>query len=206
MAGRSSRFIGRTANIVAVKRALQIAVIAAAVAVGLAPIDPGTVERRFSTTVYPAIQRLVTPVSNAVPFALFDLLTIAGAVALVLALVHGIRRARRERTFKPLLTTMARIATAGAVVYLAFLLLWGFNYRRVPMTERLVMDRPPPATDAVAALGLEAVGRLNALHAEAHRIGWTRDPRENVALLEAYRSVQQRLSDALPAAPGRLKQ
>jgi hypothetical protein len=188
-----------------VKRALQIVAVAVAVAAGLAPIDPGTVERRFSTTVYPAIQRLVTPVSNLVPFALFDLLTIAGAVALVLALVHGIRRARRERTFRPLLTTMAGVATAGAVVYLAFLLLWGFNYRRVPMTERLVMDRPPPAADAVAALGLEAVGRLNALHAEAHRIGWTRDPRENVALLDAYRAVQQRLSDALPAAPGRLK-
>jgi hypothetical protein len=185
---------------------LQIAVIAAAVGAGLAPLDPATVERRFSTTVYPAIQGLVTPITSAVPFAVFDLLTIAGAVALVLALFRGIRRARRDRTFRPLITTMAGVGTAGAVVYLAFLLLWGFNYRRVPMTDRLVMDRPPPAAAAVAALGLEAVGRLNALHAEAHRIGWAVNPRENAALLDAYRSVQQRLSDAPPAAPGRLKQ
>jgi hypothetical protein len=98
-----------------------------------------------------------------------------------------------------------QLATAGAVAYLAFLILWGFNYRRVPMTERLVMARPAPSTEAVVALGLDAVRRLNDLHGEAHRLGWTFDPRENTTLLDAYASVQQRLSDAPTAVPGRLK-
>ena len=187
------------------KRGLQLAVIAAAVAAGLAPISAGTIERRFSTTVYPAIQRMMTPLSNVAPFALFDLLTVAAAIVLIAALVHGARTARREHTFRPLLTTLAHIATAAAVAYLAFLLLWGFNYRRVPMTERLVMERAAPATDAVVALGLDAVRRLNALHADAHRIGWTFEPRENTALVDAYASVQRRLSDAPAAVPGRLK-
>jgi hypothetical protein len=164
-----------------------------------------TIERRFSTTVYPAIQRMVTPVSNVAPFALFDLLTVAAAIVLIAAVVRGARTARRERTFRPLLTTLAHIVTAAAVAYLTFLLLWGFNYRRVPMTERLVMERPAPATAAVVALGLDAVRRLNALHADAHRVGWTFDPHENTALLDAYAAVQRQLSDAPAAVPGRLK-
>ena len=172
---------------------------------GLAPIDPGTIERRFSTTLYPAIQHALTPMSNVAPFALFDLLTLAGAIVLVVALVRAVRQARRERRFQPLFTMLGRTATAAAVVYLAFLLLWGFNYRRVPMTERLVMDRPAPATEAVVALGFESVERLNSLHAAAHRIGWVNDPRDRAALLDAYALVQQRLSDAPAAIPGRLK-
>jgi hypothetical protein len=184
---------------------MQIAIVAAAVAAGLAPIDPGTIERRFSTTVYPAIQHALTPMSNVAPFALFDLLTLAAAIALVVALVRAVRQARRERRLQPLFAMLGRTATAAAMVYLAFLLLWGFNYRRVPMTERLVMDRPAPATEAVVALGLESVQRLNDLHAAAHQIGWVNDTRDHIALLDAYVLVQQRLSDAPAAIPGRLK-
>ena len=180
-------------------------IVAVAAIAGLAPIDPGTIERRFSTTVYPAIQRTLTPLSNVAPFALFDLLTLAAAIVFVVALVRAVRQARRERRLRPVFTMVAGTATAAAMVYLAFLLLWGFNYRRVPMTERLVMDRPAPPTEAVVTLGLESVQRLNALHAAAHRIGWVVDPRHHAALLDAYASVQQRLSDAPAAVPGRLK-
>jgi hypothetical protein len=188
-----------------VRIALQVVIIGAALTAGLMPISGTTIERRFSTTVYPAVQRVITPITNVVPIALFDLLTVAGAIAIIWSIVHSIRRARRERSPRPLLATLRQLATAGAIVYLAFLILWGFNYRRVAMTERLVMARPAPATDAVVALGLDAVRRLNELHAGAHAIGWARDPRENASLLDAYAVVQQRLSDAPAAVPGRLK-
>jgi hypothetical protein len=182
-----------------------VAVVAAALTAGLAPIDPETVERRFSAGVYPLIQRLLTPVTNLAPFALFDLLTLAAAVALVVALVAGIRRARRERSLRPLARTSVSVAAAAAAVYLAFLALWGFNYRRVPMPQRLVLEREAPSTEAVVALGLDAVARLNALHADAHRIGWPSAPWRNEALRAAFAGVQQRLTDAPPAVPGRLK-
>jgi hypothetical protein len=180
-------------------------IVGLAMAAGLMPISGPTIERRFSTTVYPAIQRVLTPISNVVPIALFDVLTIGAAIAVIAAIVHGVRRARRERTFRPLLSTTRQLLTGGAVAYLVFLILWGLNYRRVPMTERLVMERPAPATDAVMALGLDAVRRLNDLHGDAHRIGWTVEPRDNTTLLTAYAAVQQRLSDAPAAIPGRLK-
>ena len=184
---------------------MSVAIVGLAVLCAIAPVDGAIVERWFSTGVYPAIQRVVTPVSNLAPFALFDLLTIGGVVAIAAVLIRSIRRSRQGRRLRPLLAALGRIGTAAAVVYLLFLVFWGFNYRRVPMTERLVMERAAPDAAAVFALGSQAVQRMNELHAEAHRIGWPDDPRTSPELLEAYAFVQRRLSDAPLAVPGRLK-
>ena len=184
---------------------LQAACIALALGAALAPIPPEIVERWFSTGVYPRIQHLLTPVSNVVPFAWLDLVIAVGATTLVVALVRGVRAAWRERKPSILLRTLGRIAGAAAVAYLAFLVLWGFNYRRVPMEQRLVLERDAPTTEVVSGLGLQAVERLNALHADAHAAGWVEDPRQDASLVKAFGGVQRSLSDARPAAPGRLK-
>ena len=189
-----------------VKRIAQASAIVLAVLAAVVPVSGLTVERVFSVAIYPALQHVVTPVSNLVPFALFDVLTLAAAAALLTVIARAIRQVRRERHARPLGTALLRVATAAAVVYLAFLLLWGFNYRRVPMTERLEMARAAaPDTEAVMALGFEAARWMNTLHAGAHRDGWEDDPREDAMLLDAFRRVQSHLSDAPPAVAGRLK-
>lgn len=184
---------------------LQAAIVLTAVLAALAPVSAPWIERRFSTTVYPAIQAVVTPLSNTVPFAVFDVLTLGAAVLLIAALVGGVRGARRERRARPLLIVLWRVTTAAAVVYLAFLAVWGLNYRRPRMAERLVMDRPAPRAGEVMALALDAARQLNTLHTEAHRTGWIDDLREDRTLLDAYGFVQRRLSEADLAVPGRLK-
>src|SRR5688572_25062283 len=84
-------------------RWIQAMVIAAAAMAAFVPADGATIERRFSTTVYPQLQAVLTRLSNAVPFALFDLLTIAGAAAVVTTLIRGWRRTRRERRLRPVM-------------------------------------------------------------------------------------------------------
>ena len=185
---------------------MQATIVAAALVAGIAPLSAATVERWFSTSLYPSLQRAITPVTNAAPFALFDLLTVAAALALIVAVVRGIRRARRDRSLRPLAMTLRQLAVAGAAAYLVFLVFWGLNYRRVPMSERLLLEHAAPSTDAVVTLGFEAVERLNALHDEGHRIGWPSPPWETTPLVEAFADVQRRLSDAPTAVPGRLKQ
>jgi hypothetical protein len=188
-----------------VRPSIQAATIAAAAVAGLVPVDRLTIERHFSTTVYPQVQQVLTPLSNAVPFALFDLLTLGGAAALLVTLLRAARRARRERRVRPLLRALLTVAAGGAAVYLLFLGLWGFNYRRLPMGERLLMAQEPPDAAAVLALGVDAAHRMNALHAEAHHLGWRDDPRQDPELVEAFSFIQGRLSDAPAAVPGRLK-
>ena len=100
---------------------------------------------------------------------------------------------------------LGHLTAAAAVVYLVFLMGWGFNYRRVPMAQRLVVAAAAPSNDDVVALGLRAVGEMNRLHDEAHRIGWVGDEWRDARLRSAFASVQRALGDAPPAVPGRLK-
>ena len=184
---------------------MRIAVVVLAVVCALAPVSPLTVERWFSTGIYPRFQHLLTPVSNVVPFAIFDVLIAAAVVALSLAVWQAVRTARRERRWRPIAHAGARIVTGGALVYLLFLTLWGWNYRRMPMLERLDVREPGTTTAQVTALGTLAVTHMNDLHARAHAAGWPADVRSSEPLRRAFTDVQQRLSSAPPAEPGRLK-
>ena len=101
--------------------------------------------------------------------------------------------------------TGARLVTAGAMVYLVFLAVWGLNYRRVSMTERLVLDPGAASSQTILALGGMAVEQLNTLHSAAHSEGWRTSPWREHRMRNAFSSVLLRLSDAAPAEPGRMK-
>jgi hypothetical protein len=179
-------------------------VIAVAVACLLIPFSPSFIERWYSTGLYPIVQRLVTPITNLAPFALFDLLTVGAFLWTVIVLVRAVRDARRLRRWSRLLTTGLNLLTAAAALYLVFLLVWGFNYRRVPMSSRLIVERAAPSEDAVAALGQLAVQQINALYEAAHAAGDT-PPWRDDRLRTAFETVQGFLTDAPRAVPGRLK-
>ena len=102
-----------------------------ALACAFAPLPADVVERTYSTAVYPLLQRAITRLSNRVPLAMLDVLLVGLTVAVVVMLIHAVREARRTRATGPLLRTFAHLAASGAVRYILFLLLWGFNYRRV---------------------------------------------------------------------------
>lgn len=188
------------------RAAIEIVVAGLALAAAVAPAAPVVTERWFSTGLYPRVQHVVTPLSNRVPFALFDLLTAVAIAALGIVLVGAVRAGWRAHRLAPVLHVLRRLAVGAAVVYLAFLLLWGFNYRRVPMTERLRIDPGAATAGEVLRLGLDAVERLNALHGAAHQSGWREAPWNNTALRQAFTAVQGELSDGPAAVPGRLKQ
>jgi hypothetical protein len=186
-------------------RWVKAGLVAAAVACLLLPLSPSFIERWYSTGLYPVFQRLLTPLTNLLPFALFDLITIVAAVLAVRTVVRAIGQARQLRRWRPLGTMTVNLATAVAAIYLVFLLCWGFNYRRVSMAARLVVDRSAPSEDAVAALGLQAIEQINALYMAAHAAGDI-SPLKDGQLRAAFDTVQGYLSDAPRAVPGRLKQ
>jgi len=184
--------------------AFSVCAIGLALAAGFAPIDARFVERWYSTGLYPIIQRGLTPVSNLVPFALLDILALGGVCLVILALVRSVRQARRKKKWSLLVITLSRLVTSAAVIYLAFLLLWGLNYRRVSMTDRLVLDRDA-SQDAIVELGRVAVHELNATHAAAHSEGWRTSPWREHRMRDAYHAVLTDLTDARTTVPGRLK-
>ena len=62
-------------------------------------------------------------------------------------------------------------------LYLVFLLVWGLNYRRTPLREKLPFDARAVTADAARSLALTSVEQLNALHDAAHAAAGRRPAR-----------------------------
>jgi len=184
---------------------VEVAVVSAAAALAFAPLRATWIESRYSTSVYPQLERAITPISNRVPFALLDLLLVGLLIALTIKLAHTVRHAWRTRSLGRLGQNLLHLATASAAVYILFLLLWGLNYRRVAMPDRLVIDRAAPRPEQVVTLGLTAVGQMNSLYESAHQQLSTTPEWQDSALRSAFADVQRVLSDAPEVEPGRLK-
>lgn len=147
---------------------LTAVAVTAALALALLPLPSATVERYYSAWFYPAVQRVVTPLSNLVPFALFDLL-IGGAVLWLLLSAFRDGRQRRSRgAMRTLLALISRTALVCAFLYLFFLIAWGLNYRRVPLHAKVAFDASAATAVRARALAQTAVERLNGLHLQAH--------------------------------------
>ena len=104
-----------------------------ALAAAIAPLPPGVVERVYSHGLYPRLQPVISAVSAASPIALLDP---AAALLLAIGIVVCVRRYRVfgwRRTMSGMLT--AGLVTA-AIIYLWFLLFWGYNYRRLPLEHQ----------------------------------------------------------------------
>ena len=102
---------------------VEVAVVSAAAALAFAPLRATWIESRYSTSVYPQLERAITPISNRVPFALLDLLLVGLLIALTIKLAHTVRHAWRTRSLGRLGQNLLHLATASAAVYILFLLL-----------------------------------------------------------------------------------
>ena len=168
-------------------RAAWAVAFATASLAALLPLPHDLVERWYSRGVFPPLQRLLTTISNLVPFALFDVLWI-GAVAAAAILVY---RSRAYGWRRGVWRVVLVLACAAAAVYLAFLGAWGLNYRRVPLAEKVLFDEARITAAAHAALGDRVVAMLNAEYARAHE----RAPDLN-SLRDAFQDAHRALGGA----------
>jgi hypothetical protein len=125
------------------------------------PALPAAVDRLYSTRLYPALQPAVTSFSNLLPFALLDVLIITTAASWLGLAVRDLRRADRWRAVGRAGT---RTITWAGAAYLAFLVLWGFNYRRERLVERLPFDAARVTPEAVTRAARLAADRANELY------------------------------------------
>jgi hypothetical protein len=176
----------------------RASLVAAAATAALLPLPAGIVERWYSLGLYPRVQAVVTPYSNQVPIALLD---VAAAALLFWVVWRFVRAIRASGAVRALVSSAVGLLTIAAAVYLAFLLLWGLNYRRIPIEEKVDLDESRITRETARQLAREAVVRVNALHAPAHR-----RPAGGPALEQAFAAAERRLghgSSMVPAVPKR---
>ena len=182
------------------RRALLMACAAGA---ALVPLPPAAVDRWYSARLYGALQPLLTSISNLAPFALFDLFAAAIAVAWVALAARDLSRAsRRRRVIWPI---AARTVTWCAALYLAFVALWGLNYRRPHLRESIAYDASAVTAGASVAAGRLTVDRLNQLHTAAHTAGWPDGGAVDQNLERAFARAARDAGIARDVVPGRPK-
>ncbi len=186
-----TRAVRRSPN--SVKRAALLA--GAAVVAAVAPMPARWVEAAYSRAVYLSLQPSITRVSNLAPFALFDVLLAGAALIWLAALARDLRHASVARGVG---SAAVRTVTWSAVAYLAFLLVWGLNYRRVPLVDTMAFDADAVTPQAARRFADLTVGRLNTLAAEAHRVGWRDATEIDTALQGGLAHVASDLGLAMP--------
>ena len=177
---------------------VSILLVACAITLAVVPLPKYWIEHVYSLGLYPAIQCRLTPLTNLVPVALFDV-----SIALLIAWL-GWRFARRCRNAgfaRAITSTLGSAVIAAAVIYLAFLLLWGFNYRRIPLEEKIGFDSARITTDAARELASATAAHLNFLHAAAHER--TAPPQD--MLVQSFTTARERVGHTLDVVPGRPK-
>lgn len=162
---------------------IRLGLVSLAAAAAVLPVPAPAVERVYSTRAYLAIQPLLTSLSNRTAFALLDALILAVLLVVVCGAVAIVRGARGSRV-RASLQAGVRALTWAAVLYLAFLLLWGLNYRRLRLIDKLEFERSAVTSDAAHGFAIRAATELKTLHEPAHRAGWSvsGDPEPSLAV------------------------
>jgi hypothetical protein len=186
-----------------IRGADRAAIILAAVAAAVVPTPAGWVEGWYATTFYISVQQRLTAITNRLPLALFDVALALAACALLIRVVRAFRT-RGERV-RALARAGLDLAAAASVIYLLFLLLWGLNYRRAPITTRVDFSRDRVTPEAVERLAIEAADRLNELHPQAHARPWPGLSDLPAVMGRSFAGTQRALGLEAIAVPGRPK-
>jgi hypothetical protein len=170
---------------------LKIASICAAVLLAVVPFPKVFVERFYSAFLYIHLQRVITGASNLVAISLFDVLVIGVVAAWVLALIADIRGTKRIAP-----RVLMRSMVWASALYIAFVCLWGFNYRRVKLADKLEIDARGVSQEGALSLAATSIERLNAIYAQAHT-----DSMEP-SLANGFERAQRELGSVTLAIPG----
>ena len=173
---------------------------------------PGVVETVYASGIGPLVVRPMSLVSGLVPISLVEVAIVSYAMWVLLAIGRGVLDVRNERRSIRNLTMAAGLRTArdAGVLILLFYVLWGFNYARPPLVERLGWPEwQPPEVGELEALATEAVDAANQAYWDIHHTEDAGEPTPmpadlgelDLALEEGWRRAAELLD--LPAALGR---
>ena len=181
---------------------MRALLIALALGLAVVPTPAAWVESVYSRNAYLISQNVLTPLSSLTSIALFDLVLTAGALGISAWWLVALRRAGRGRWVRTIARMVLNTATVAAAIYIVFLVVWGLNYRREPLTGGPDFHQQRVKPLALADLAGEATARLNALYGPAHAEPWSDLDAFPARLGPAFASVQHDLGAIRTAVAG----
>src|SRR5207244_2395412 len=123
--------------------------------------------------VYGAAQRSRTSAAKFVPVALIDALIVLVFVCWLVLAVRDILPAYRTSWRRAMTRLAVRTLVWAAATYLVFLIVWGLNYRRVPLADNLEFSVDTVTRASAMTVANQAVDQANDLYRPAHERGWS---------------------------------
>ena len=182
-----------------------VAVIALAVVVGVAPVPASWIEQIYSREVYLVGQQVLTSLSGFFSVAVLDVMAVLGLVGFIYWWVRALRVNVQESRMRIIAKMCLNTVATVAVLYLIFMVLWGFNYRRQPLVAKLDYDATRISSTGLLDFSKNTVERLNRLHGRASSTEWPTFAELPDRFGQAFSVVQRRLGGSRTAVAGRPK-
>jgi len=106
------------------------------------------------------VVQALSRVTGLVPFSLFEWLIYSLLVFYLVIILHSLYLLIKRR-FSLVLSNLKRGLTVAALLYTAFVLLWGLNYNNPPLHERLGLRRELRPAQELLVLGRHLAGLAN---------------------------------------------
>ena len=172
---------------------VRVAIVAFAVVMAVIPLPRALVETVYSQRAYPIVRQFVIGFSSLTGLVLFDLLLMGVLVALLGWWTLRLIRASRGGRLRALASLAGQTVVFAAVLYLMFLGIWGLNYRRESLGERLGYTESRVTEPVLETLTAAAIANLNQLYDLTQGGSWPQLDELPVRLGTAFERVQQRL-------------
>jgi hypothetical protein len=164
------------------------------------------VRRAYAASVYPALQPVLTSVSNRVRIPLFDVTVGIASAVLLWTVVRAILEWRRRRSAAPLFRGLLSSALLLTAVYLWYAAAWGLNYARPSLERTIAFDASRITPAALQALAERSVTEANRIYDAAHAAGFPAIDAVPSSLASALREVSREMGHAPPAVLAHPKQ
>jgi hypothetical protein len=184
---------------------IEAAIIVAGFGCYLLPPSPAWIELHYSREIYPKIQRVITPLTNRLPFSMADFLIVLLVVGMMAWWARRVKRAGRGRRLWAIAAMVVHTLVLAAIAVFLFQMMWGLNYSRVPLIEKLDYDKGRVTDQAVSEIASKCVDQLNAASAQVHAEPWPDTTRWGELIKPSYESVIADLGVRGGIVPGRIK-
>jgi hypothetical protein len=167
--------------------ALKLTIVLSAVLLAIFQLPASFIERFYARGFYPRLQSFATPITNRLPFAIYDLLIITLLTGIPTWWTVRLVKAGKGRRWRATAKLFGDTLVLAAISFLLFQLLWGFHYMRKPLTEKLDYDVARINEEAALRLYGATVERLNAEAEAAHQSLWPDDEEWRRRLQPSYK-------------------
>lgn len=147
--------------------------------------NPEIVESMYSSILYPYIAKLLSTFNGFLPISFAEILLFTLLLFLVLLLLKPrLFFRRRIQFFHFLIRTIS-------FLYIAFYLLWGFNYYRLDYIEIANMNKEPATMEELEELTLNTIRAMNLLREDL-----VEDSNGIIALEDSFSELSQKAQEA----------